>query len=76
MTKKTIKRASADVGLIYVAFNLRRIFNILSQNELKKYLRELDFNFSVFRTHFKLIYRIVFLEVENIVFEKRGLKVA
>nr|AMP57014.1 transposase DDE domain protein [uncultured bacterium] len=76
MTKKTIKRASADIGLVFVAYNLRRIFNILSSEMLKKYLSVLDFYFSVFRKHFKLIYRIVFLEVENIVFEKRGLKVA
>ncbi|RZL98078.1 MAG: IS1182 family transposase, partial [Pedobacter sp.] len=27
MTKKSIKHASADVGLIFTAFNLRRIFN-------------------------------------------------
>ena len=76
MTKQTKKRASADVALVFVAYNLRRIFNILSSELLKKYLRALDFYFSVFRKHLKLIYRIVFLEVENIVFEKKGLKVA
>ena len=76
MTKKTIQRASADIGLVFVAYNLRRIFNILSSEVLKKYLRVLDFCFSFFRTYIKMIYRIVFLEVENIVFEKRGLKVA
>jgi len=76
MTKKTIQLASADIGLVFVAYNLRRIFNILSSEVLKKYLSVLDFYFSPFRKHFKLIYRIVFLEVENIVFEKRGLKVA
>lgn len=76
MTKKTIQRASADIGLVFVAYNLRRIFNILSSEVLKKYLSLLDFYFSLFRKHFKLIYRIVFLEVKNIVFEKRGLKVA
>ena len=76
MTKKTIQRASADIGLVFVAYNLRRIFNILSSEVLKKYLSVLDFYFFFFRTHFKLIYRIVFLEVENIVFEKRGWKVA
>jgi hypothetical protein len=26
MTKKTIKHASADVGLIFTAYNLRRLF--------------------------------------------------
>ena len=47
MTKKTIKRASGDVGLIFCAFNLRRIFNILDKNTLKAYLKALT---SVFRT--------------------------
>lgn len=41
MTKKSKKRASADVGLIFTAFNLRRILNILDQNMLKKFLKEL-----------------------------------
>lgn len=40
-TKKGIKRAAADVGLMFVAYNLRRIFNLISQNELKVYLKEL-----------------------------------
>ena len=40
-TKKGIKRASADVGLIFVAYNLRRIFNLIDINVLKKFLKEL-----------------------------------
>lgn len=32
MTKKTIHHASADVGLIFTAFNLRRIFNTIDLN--------------------------------------------
>lgn len=43
MTKKSIKRASADVGLIFTAYNLRRILNILDHNQLKKWLKELAF---------------------------------
>ncbi len=39
MTKKTIKHASADVGLIFTAYNLRRIFNLIGRNELIQYLR-------------------------------------
>ena len=39
MTKKTIKHASADVGLIFTAYNLRRIFNLIDQNVLKQYLK-------------------------------------
>jgi hypothetical protein len=41
MTKKTIKRASADVGMIFTAFNLQRLINIIGKNELKKYLEGL-----------------------------------
>jgi hypothetical protein len=37
MTKKTIKHASADVGLIFTAYNLRRIFNLIDPNLLKQY---------------------------------------
>lgn len=43
MTKRGIKRASADVGLIFTAFNLRRIINIVDKNVLIKFLKELAF---------------------------------
>lgn len=43
MTKKGKKGASADVGLMFTAFNLRRIMNILDQNLLAKFLKELAF---------------------------------
>ena len=41
LTKKTKERASADVGLMFIAYNIRRIMNILDKNELKKYLEVL-----------------------------------
>jgi len=41
MTKKSMKRASADVGLMMAAYNLRRIINILGVERLRKYLEEL-----------------------------------
>ena len=41
MTKKGKKRASADVGFIFTAYNLRRVINIIDKNVLKKFLREL-----------------------------------
>ena len=41
LTKKYLKRAEADVGLMFTAYNLRRIMNILDQNVLKAYLRTL-----------------------------------
>ena len=43
MTKKGMKRASADVGLIMTVYNLRRIINILGINEFRKYLKVLVF---------------------------------
>jgi hypothetical protein len=47
MTKKTIKHASADVGLIFSAYNLLRIFNLIDQNLLKQYLKVLPQCFAV-----------------------------
>lgn len=41
MTKKGKQRASADVGLMFTAYNLRRLFNIIDQNVFKKFLKEL-----------------------------------
>lgn len=41
MTKKTLKHAAADIGLIYCAFNLRRIFNLADKNAIKVYLKAL-----------------------------------
>jgi transposase len=39
LTKKGIRRASSDVGLMFLAYNLRRIGNILTRNRLQEYLR-------------------------------------
>lgn len=44
-TKKYKSRASADVGLMFVAYNIRRLMNIIGKNELKKYLKEVAFSF-------------------------------
>jgi len=41
LTKQGINRASADVGFMFIAYNLRRIGNILTMNVLKEYLRML-----------------------------------
>ncbi|MEZ5047843.1 MAG: transposase [Chitinophagaceae bacterium] len=41
MTKRGKQRASADVGLMFTAYNLRRLFNIIDQNVFKKFLKEL-----------------------------------
>lgn len=41
LTKKGMNRASADVGFMFLAYNLRRIINILGQEAFKKYLSAL-----------------------------------
>ena len=41
ITKKWIKRASADVGLMFTAYNLRRLMNIIDKNVFNKFLQEL-----------------------------------
>ena len=41
MTKKGKARASADVGLMCIAYNLRRIINILGKKVFTDYLKEL-----------------------------------
>ena len=41
MTKKYKKRAEADVGFIFIAYNIRRLISLLSKEELAKYLKEL-----------------------------------
>lgn len=53
-TKKGIKRAAADVGLIFVAYNLRRIFNLIGQNELKKFFKKLALFIAIFFAFVKL----------------------
>ena len=45
MTKKGKSRASADVGLMFTAYNLRRIFNILGSDAFVNYLKTTAFNF-------------------------------
>jgi transposase len=40
-TKKGIKRAAADVGLMFTSLNLRRLLNIIDKNVLTKFLQEL-----------------------------------
>jgi len=56
MTKKTIKHATADVGMIFTAYNLRRIFNIVDKNELLKYLKVLCPYFFVQKSLFEPIF--------------------
>jgi transposase len=63
MTKKTIKHASADVGLIFTAYNLRRIFNLIDQNVLKQYLKVLAILFWTIKKLFKPFYSFFILQL-------------
>ncbi|HMQ06598.1 MAG TPA: hypothetical protein PKC30_04810, partial [Saprospiraceae bacterium] len=58
-TKKTLKHASADIGLIFCAYNLRRLFNILDRDTLRKYLRALLALFQAVFSHFKAVRRVL-----------------
>jgi hypothetical protein len=51
LTKKGMNRASSDVGFMFIAYNLRRILNILTMDVLKEYLRIL---YSLFQAVFDL----------------------
>jgi hypothetical protein len=57
MTQKSIKHATSDVGMIFTAYNLGRIFNILDKNQLKAYLKALGLYFWPFQRPFKAIFR-------------------
>jgi hypothetical protein len=57
MTKRSIKHASSDVGMIFTAYNLRRIFNILDKKQLKAYLKALGLYFWPFQGRFRAIFR-------------------
>jgi transposase len=61
MTKKSINRASADVGLMFVVYNLRRIINIIGHDLLRAYLKALSVIFNFFYNRFKPFWRIQFL---------------
>jgi len=76
MTKKTMKRASADVGLIFSAYNLKRIFNIISQEALKKYLKGIFSFFCHHTRHCKPIYDPKIPKVDLLIIFSNRLKTA
>ena len=61
MTKKTIKHASADVGFIFTAYNLRRIFNLIDPILLKQYLKSTALFFITIKGVYKGFYRSIIL---------------
>ncbi len=60
MTKKGIAHASADVGLIMTAYNLRRLFNIFDQNSFKAWLKALASIIELIFDYFNAIRDLIF----------------
>jgi transposase len=56
LTKKGIARAGSDVGFMLIAYNLRRIANILTPEVLKEYLRMLVSLFYGLFAHIEAIF--------------------
>jgi transposase len=54
-TKQGIKRASADVGFMFTAYNLRRLFNLIDPKMLTNYLKKFVLYFLRLFTTIKLI---------------------
>lgn len=67
MTKKGKQRASADVGLIFIAYNLRRLLNIIDKNVFKKYLQKLVQYFFTTTTLHKLYISKIRLSFSNLI---------
>ena len=73
MTKKTIKHASADVGMIFTAYNLRRIFNLIDKNLLKEYLKVVAFYFEAMMAFLNAFYDIFSYRKFKVGFSKNNL---
>ena len=75
-TKKGMKRASADVGLMFSALNLRRLMNSIEKNALKKFLRELGLLFLLKRASLKLFIASILPRIFSTTFPWSQLKAA
>ena len=73
MTKKTIERAESDTGLILIAYNLRRIINLIGFKTLLKYLIDRISLFFTVYTNIKAIlsrYKPLFFP-SNFIFQNK-----
>lgn len=61
MTKKTKQRASADIGFIFIAYNLKRIWNIVGIKAFKNSLYQLLESILRSKKRFQSIFEQVFL---------------
>ncbi len=68
MTKKSIKRASADVGFIFIAYNLKRIMNIIGIKQLIEILNSfcpLFYTKKFLNSMYLLFKTIKFISIKN-----------
>ena len=72
---KDCKSALTNVGLIFSAYNLRRIFNLIYQNFLQHYLKVLTLYLSVLTPVFNAFYKVFYFKNEKCFFRKRILVV-
>jgi len=63
MTKKGKQRASADVGLIFCVYNLRRILNLIDKKVLKAWLKSQAIYFRNYTLYFKPISAHLFFKI-------------
>ncbi len=73
MTKASSKRASADVGFMMTAYNLRRIINILGIERFREYLQYLTDLFFGKKAVFKRILAHTLAEVRRMKFGSQSL---
>jgi hypothetical protein len=72
MTKKTKKRASSDVGFIFIAYNLKRLMNIIGIEKLIEIIASVTIVFNLKRATFKLLISKIcwlidfYLQIQNI----------
>jgi len=78
ITKKYKHRAEADAGMIFIAYNLRRIINLLGANSMKDYLKKLCNVFGIIYHHISLYIRLYKISVvftkNTISFQYQSLK--
>lgn len=61
-TKKGIRRAEAEAGIMFTCFNLRRLFNIIGKKGLNEYLGGLELILNSFLMPFFALFDFVFLK--------------
>jgi transposase len=77
LTKQGKARASADFGFMFIAYNLRRIMNILGIDAFRNYLKTLAFSFlilfALIKTKISLYKRFIFSDNYLVKYFYRGL---